>query len=92
MKRAYRDRLRSHAGEGTLFVLLHGARALLQQRLNERAHDYMPTTLLDSQLKTLEMPGADETTLSLNVTAPPPELVQTIKQTLCGHDPHRELA
>jgi len=82
LKRTYRDCLRDHAGGDILFVLLHGSRDLLKTRLQERTHRYMPSTLLDSQLATLELPEPDETSLSLDVEVTPPELVQRIEQTL----------
>jgi carbohydrate kinase (thermoresistant glucokinase family) len=80
LKRAYRDRLRLHTGDGALFVLLSGERDLLQQRLQDRPHHYMPSSLLDSQLAILEPPAADEKALKLNVDAPSSALVQTIQK------------
>jgi gluconokinase len=59
LKRAYRDRLRA-AAPGLRFVFLDGPRALIQRRLEERRGHYMPPALLDSQLQTLEKPGASE--------------------------------
>jgi carbohydrate kinase (thermoresistant glucokinase family) len=59
LKRAYRDRIRTEAG-GVRFVFLHGDEALLRARLQARQGHYMPASLLDSQLATLEPPGADE--------------------------------
>lgn len=57
LKRAYRDRLRSLAGGPMSFVFLQGDRALLAARMAARQHEYMPLSLLDSQLATLELPG-----------------------------------
>lgn len=59
LKRAYRDILRSGAPR-VRFVHLHGPRALLMQRLQARKGHFFPAKLLDSQLATLEMLGADE--------------------------------
>ncbi|MET3498402.1 gluconokinase [Variovorax boronicumulans] len=59
LKRAYRDRLRM-AAPGLSFVFLDGADALIQRRLQERRGHYMPPALLQSQLRTLEKPGAGE--------------------------------
>jgi carbohydrate kinase (thermoresistant glucokinase family) len=86
LKRAYRDVLRDQAGATTLFVLLHGSRDLLMQRLQERNHLYMPSSLLDSQLETLEPPETDEMSLSLNVEAALPVLVQRIEREVSKHD------
>jgi len=52
LKRAYRDRLRELAGPVRFFVLTAG-RALLEERFAHREH-FMPGSLLDSQLATLE--------------------------------------
>lgn len=58
LRRRYRDRLRA-AGGAVRFVYLEVPRAELEQRLRSRRH-FMPVTLLDSQLATLEPPGPDE--------------------------------
>ncbi|WP_174298662.1 gluconokinase [Sphingomonas bacterium] len=63
LRRAYRDRLRGSASgpkRETLFVLLDVPEALLRARMLHRPGHFMPASLLDSQLATLERPGADE--------------------------------
>lgn len=59
LKRGYRDRLRA-AAPGLHLVHLHGSRELLERRLGARTGHYMPASLLQSQLDTLEPPGGDE--------------------------------
>jgi gluconokinase len=59
LKRAYRDRIRS-AAPGVRFVFLDGPAELILARMAGRAGHYMPGALLASQLRTLEVPGADE--------------------------------
>ena len=81
LKRAYRDRLRL-ATPDLRFVHLHGARDLLAERLQRRQHDYMPPTLLDSQLRTLEIPTADEAVLTLDIAQPLDTLVAHIEHHL----------
>jgi carbohydrate kinase (thermoresistant glucokinase family) len=81
LKRAYRDRLR-RAAPDVRFVHLHGTPALLAQRLQQRQHLYMPPTLLDSQLATLEMPTANEHVIALNIADPVPQLLQQALQAL----------
>ena len=81
LKRAYRDRLR-RACPDVRFVHLHGSAALLAQRLEQRQHLYMPPTLLDSQLATLEMPAADEQVIALNIAEPVEQLLQQALQQL----------
>lgn len=59
LTRAYRARLRELA-PGTIFALLDVPRAVLEQRIAKREGHYMPPSLLDSQLATLEAPGEGE--------------------------------
>ncbi|TPW30016.1 gluconokinase [Martelella alba] len=59
LKRAYRDLLRQHAGSDLRFIHLTGSRTLLAERMANRPGHYMPVSLLDSQLSTLE-PTTDE--------------------------------
>jgi gluconokinase len=58
LKRAYRDVLRT--GGDPQFIYLSGPRVLLEERLAARRGHYMPASLLDSQLATLEEPSPDE--------------------------------
>lgn len=63
LRRAYRDRFRGH----TRFVFLDVPRDLLAVRMANRRH-FMPLSLLDSQLATLEPPAPDEDALRIPVT------------------------
>jgi gluconokinase len=76
LKRSYRDGLRA-ACPGLLFVHLQGPADLLRQRLLKRTGHYMPPSLLDSQLATLEPPAADEAALTLDIHPPTAEVVAT---------------
>ncbi len=67
LKRSYRDGLRA-ACPGLLFVYLQGSAVLLRQRLQARSGHYMPASLLDSQLATLEPPAADEAAITLDIS------------------------
>lgn len=51
---SYRDLLRESAGGPVLFVHLHGAPELLEQRMAKREGHFMSAALLESQLATLE--------------------------------------
>jgi len=68
LKRVYRERIAQAAGRPVAFVFLDGSRELLQARINARKNHFMPPSLLDSQLKTLEPPGSDELSLRLDIT------------------------
>jgi gluconokinase len=70
LKRAYRERLAAAAGVPVRFVLLDVNRAELQDRMDARQAHYMPASLLDSQLATLERPGPDEDVLVLDGARP----------------------
>jgi len=81
LKRRYRDLLRS--GDPELrFAHLNGERTLLDQRMRTRPGHYMPASLLDSQLRDLELLQADEAGLQLDLTQTPQQLVNTILQSL----------
>jgi len=77
LRRIYRDRLRA-ACPGVRFVFLDGSRELIACRMAQRRDHYMPTSLLDSQLRTLERPGTDETDV-LRIDIEPP-LTAVVRQ------------
>lgn len=66
LKRSYRDHLRDLAGP-VRFVVLVADKSVLQERLEDRSH-FMPSSLLDSQLDTLEL-GEDVTVVE-NIASP----------------------
>lgn len=59
LKRAYRDVLREGDAQA-VFVWLDVERATLEQRIAKRRGHFMPASLLDDQLATLEPPSPDE--------------------------------
>ncbi len=67
LKHVYRDRLR-RADPGLVFVLLDPDPETLRQRVQSRTHHFMPASLLDGQLATLDRPGPDEQALILPAT------------------------
>jgi carbohydrate kinase (thermoresistant glucokinase family) len=73
LKRSYRDLLRT-ASPDLAFVHVHGAPALLAERMKARVGHYMPASLLVSQLDTLEAPGADEHAITLATALPPAQI------------------
>ena len=81
LKRSYRDLLRAAAPDLRL-VFLHGSPALLGARLATRVGHYMPASLLQSQLDTLEPPTPDEHPIALDIARPPAELVARAAQQL----------
>ena len=67
LKRLYRDRLRAAAGGNLFFVYLEGSRALLMKRMGERKGHFMPVSLLDSQLATLQVPTGEPGVVTVDI-------------------------
>ncbi|MGV4793014.1 gluconokinase, GntK/IdnK-type [Rhizobium sp. F40D2] len=67
LKRIYRDRLRAAAGGNLFFVYLEGSKALLTQRMGERKGHFMPVSLLESQLATLEVPTGEQGVVTVDI-------------------------
>ncbi|WP_394285193.1 gluconokinase [Corynebacterium sp.] len=74
LKRSYRDAIRE-AAPGAVFVHVHGSAELLQERMTDRPGHFMPPSLLDSQLDTLEHLGVDETGRIFDISGTPDEIV-----------------
>lgn len=81
LKRGYRDLIRSEAPEA-VFAELDGDRALLAERMAARPGHFMPVSLLDSQLATLEPLQADERGLRFDVSRSPGELAADIAEAV----------
>ena len=84
LKRSYRDRIR-RAVPDVAFLELTAPRDQLELRLRNRHGHFMPPSLLDSQLETLESLGSGERGTTLDVTGSPDavldraeKLVQTL--------------
>lgn len=70
LRRPYRDLLRDDLGDGSvIFLHLVGGFDVLHERMAHRSH-FMPASLLQSQLDTLEPLGADEAGAVIDVDAP----------------------
>lgn len=82
LKRSYRAYIASAAGRPVRFIFLAGDRTLLQQRIANRKNHFMPPSLLESQLNTLEPPADDEPALRLSIANPVETLVQQAAQWL----------
>ena len=75
LKHAYRDALRSKVHGRLRFVLLNGPKELISQRMLARKGHFMPQSLLDNQLATLERPGPDEDAVILDISHTVPTLL-----------------
>lgn len=67
-----------HSDPRVQFVYLRGNAATILRRLQARKH-FMPPSLLQSQMNTLQEPSDDEHALTLDATQSPDELVQQIR-------------
>ena len=59
LKLAYRNQIRATV-PSVLFIFLDGSSDLIRERMAKRQGHFMQLSLLDSQLRTLEKPTADE--------------------------------
>ncbi|WP_445382381.1 gluconokinase [Robiginitalea sp. IMCC43444] len=75
LKEKYRQWLSKDISCTVCWVLLQGSEALLRDRLRARKDHFMPDSLLQSQLDTLEVPNYG---LKLPVTLSPSEIVSRI--------------
>lgn len=82
LRRSYREIL---ALPGVEFVHLEGTRHDLAERLGRRLGHFMPATLLDSQLETLEPLGADEAGFVVDAALPAQDAVQQVLDWLDAH-------
>lgn len=78
LKRSYRERLATASAAPLCFVLLDTDAGELARRMATRPGHYMPTSLLGSQLATLEPPGVDECAVTLDAVQPIEALVAEV--------------
>lgn len=81
LKRWYRELLRS-SDPSLVFVHLVGGKGLLTDRLAHRDHEYMPSTLLDSQMETLEPLAEWERGIAISVEQTPAAIVDEVTRIL----------
>lgn len=67
LRRVYRDRIRAGVEGAVSFVHLHGSKEMLTARMSGRDGHFMPASLLESQLHTLEPLQVDEEGIVVNV-------------------------
>ncbi|MGY2008411.1 gluconokinase [Nocardia gipuzkoensis] len=81
LRRVYRDRLRASAPDA-FFLHLDLPRGELERRVAERRGHFMPPSLLDSQLATLEPLEPDEIGSTVDGTRSPEDLVREVVAAL----------
>jgi gluconokinase len=77
LKRSYRDLLREHAPT-MLTIFARGDVDLIHARIAARRHEYMPASLLPTQLEDLEERQDDERGLTVDIARTPEQIVETI--------------
>ena len=82
LRRSYREIL---ARPGVEFVHLDGARHELEERLGRRLGHFMPASLLDSQLETLERLGSEENGFVVDAALPVRDAAQQVLDWLEEH-------
>lgn len=85
LRKVYRDRLRKATGGSLAFVFLTGSRELLMARMAARRNHFMPVSLLDSQLSTLEDPSGEPGVVTIDIDASVDEVVAAALRALASH-------
>ena len=83
LKRSYRDLLREHA-PALVTIYAKGDIDLIRVRISGRHHDYMPTSLLQSQFDTLEERDEDEPGITVDVAQTPQQILDRIVEFLAA--------
>jgi len=79
LKRVYRDKLQAGELTGRVrFIFLDAPEEVIAARLAARQHEYMPPSLLGSQLNTLERPHDGEPITRISVQGTPDDTLSTI--------------
>ena len=76
LRRRHRDLLAAASPGAVCFVFLDAPVEVLRDRLAKRRGHYMPASLLDSQLATLERPGPEEA-MRVDASGDPDETART---------------
>ena len=83
LKRSYRDLLRGAAGR-VVFLHVRAEPAVITERMERRTDHFMPTSLLPSQLATLEVLAEDEDGCVLENSGSVDELVERALAVVAG--------
>ena len=91
LKRSYRDIIIGDR-PGVRLVYLKGSPDLIRRRLVTRRGHFMPASLLESQLASLEEPTPDEHPITVEVAGAPTEIVAKIVRRLNYPEEHDQMA
>lgn len=90
LKRAYRDFITKTVGEPVKFIYLNGSKDLICNRMTSRKGHFMPTSLLNSQFETLEIPDLNENAISVDISGTEQQVLDSIISQL--NNPSRRTA
>lgn len=82
LKRAYRHQLGAVGAGNVRFVMLQASPATIVDRMERRGGHFMPASLLESQIATLELPTPDECALVLQPGLDVPQTCDAIMHWL----------
>ncbi|NGO63772.1 gluconokinase [Rhizobium daejeonense] len=86
LKSIYRDRLRQAMSGRLSFVFLEGTPELLLSRMGARRGHFMPVSLLESQLRTLEVPTGEPGVVTVSIDASVDAIVDRALEALMAAD------
>ena len=82
LKKSYRNILRQ--GGDLRFVYLEGSKEVLLERLKQRSAEtdhFMPSSLLNSQLATLDVPTPESDVITVNINQSPQQIIQHVQHS-----------
>lgn len=90
LRKIYRDRLRSFAPGRVVFVFLSGSEAVLGERMAARRGHFMPASLLNSQLATLEDPSGEPGVITVDVSPPSQQVIASALEAIALSQSYEE--
>jgi len=81
LKKSYRDAIRVAAPDA-FFVHLEGSQELIESRISDREHEFMPSSLLASQFATLEPLDETEAHVNVSIERTPEEIAMLVENHL----------
>lgn len=90
LRREYRDRIRHGVTGSVFFVHLDGSKETIAARIGARGNHFMPTSLLDSQLRTLEPLEPDEHGVMVDIRGDVQAIVDTALATIPQVNPQEK--
>lgn len=82
LRKVYRERMTKAAGMPVTFAHLDGSADIIAARMAKRTDHYMPLSLLDSQIATLEPPLTDENAIAVPIDGTVEEIAASILSAL----------